>query len=193
MEPEKTRREESVLQAQMCARSTYRSKREKENLPAITAVAAITTTVAATATTVTAPPATATGAFGLRTRFVHNQVPAPEVLTIETRDSAIGVFIVGDFDEGEATRLSREAISNQTDCGGIHTNLSKPFLQLLFRSVKRKITHVKLLHQRTPSARNLTTIAERTEESKPPPRQTRGRAEEGGRNLQCGPVHGLEN
>jgi hypothetical protein len=183
----------------VCARSTYLRKRENENLPAVTAVPAITTTIAAavaaaatasptaittaaaaTTTAVTAPPTTTTGAFGLRTRFVHNQVPAPEVLTIETGNSAIGVFIVGDFDEGEATRLSREAISDQTDCGGIHTNLPKPFLQLLFRSVERKITHVKLLHQRTPSARNLTTIAERTEESKPPTQQTRGRAEEGG-------------
>ncbi len=202
-------KKENVLRAQVCTRSSYRIKREKEKLPAIATVPAITTAVAATApapaatittpaaaTTsapVTTPPTTATGAFSLRTRFVNNQVPASKILTIETRDSAIGVFIVGDLDEGEATRLSRKTISNETDCGGIHTNLSKPFLQLFFRSVERKITHVKLLHQRTPSARNLTTIAERTEESKPPTQQTVWFAEAGGKDLQCGPVHGLEN
>jgi hypothetical protein len=202
--PENTRQKEKALRAQVRARSTYRREREKEKLPAIAAIATPTAatpaaaaaiaTPAATATSTTAiaaPPATAAGAFGLRTRFVNDQVPAPEILTIETRHGAIGVFIVGDLDEGETTRLSREAIPNQTDCGGIHTHLPKPFLQLLFRSVERKITHVKLLHQRTPSARNLTTIAERTEESKPPTRQTGGNTGAGG-NF-SGPVHGLEN
>jgi hypothetical protein len=188
------------------ARSTYSRKKEKEKLPAIAAVPAITAAISATATATTAtittpaatttaavttPPTTATGAFGLRTRFVNDQVPASEILTIETRHGTVSVFIVGDLDEGEATRLSREAIPNQTDCGGIHTHLTKPFLQLLFRSVERKITHVKLLHQRTPSARNLTTIAERTEESKPPTRQT-GMTAGAGRDF-GGPVHGLEN
>jgi hypothetical protein len=114
--PEKTRRKEKALRAQGRARNTYR--RGKENLPAITAVPAITTPVtaaaAATATTITtpaaataaavsAPPTTATGAFGLRTRFVNDQVPASEVLTIEARHGAVGVFVVGDLDEGETT------------------------------------------------------------------------------------------
>jgi hypothetical protein len=143
------------------ARSPQRRLGEKEKLPAVAAVAAITT-VAAPATapaaaiatpaappttaTITATPTTATGALRLRPRFVDDKVPAPEVLTVQAGHGAVGVFIVGDLDEGETTRLPREAIPNQADRGGIHTYLTKPFLQLLFRCVERKITHVKLLH-----------------------------------------------
>jgi len=178
-------------------------EKEREKLPAVAAVPAIPTAVATSATApaaaittaatttsttaIAATPTTATGALRLRTRFVDDKVPAPEVLTIQARHGAVGVFIVGDFDEGKASRLSREAIPNQTDRGGIHTHLTKPFLQLLFRSVERKITHVKLLHQRTPSVRNLTTIAERTEESKPPTWQTGRRAAGGGRDTSVVP------
>jgi hypothetical protein len=116
--PEKTRREGKALQAQGHALNALHGESEKENLPAIAAVPAITTTIAATASataptittpaaattaTVTAPPTTATGAFGLRTRFVNDQVPAPEILTIEARHGAVGVFIIGNLDESETT------------------------------------------------------------------------------------------
>jgi hypothetical protein len=92
----------------------------------------------------------------LRTGFVHDKVPAPEILTVEGSDCAIRLFIIGDFDEGESARLARETITNKADCGGIDTDLTEPFLQLLFRCVERKIADVKLLHLGTPSARNLT-------------------------------------
>ncbi len=99
----------------------------------------------------------------MRTRFVHDQVPAPEILPVQGGDGTIRFFIVVNFDEGETARLPREAVTNQTDRRGIDTDLPEPFLQLFFRSVERKIADVKLLHLRTPSARNRTTIAERTE------------------------------
>jgi hypothetical protein len=51
----------------------------------------------------------------LRARFVDNQVPAAKILTVETGNRTIRVFIAADFDEGETARLSREAIANQTD------------------------------------------------------------------------------
>jgi hypothetical protein len=98
----------------------------------------------------------------LRARFVHHEIPAPEILTVQGSDSAIRFFIIVNFDESEAARLTREPIANQTDCRGVNTDLTKPFLELLFRRVERKITDVKLLHLGTPSARNRLTIAERT-------------------------------
>jgi hypothetical protein len=102
-------------------------KRVKEKLPAVAAVstvpaiAAATTSTTATAiatssTTIATTATTATRALCLRSSFIDDQVPAPEVLTVQGRNGAICVFIAGDFDEGEATRLTRETIANQTDC-----------------------------------------------------------------------------
>ena len=186
------------------------AKRAERALPAISAVAtvaavaaaaaaaattatAIPTSAAATATTVTASTTTAaTGAFRLGTRFIDNEVPASEILSVQGSHGAIGFFIIGNFNEGETTRLSRETISNQADSRGIHTNLPKPFLQLLFRCGERKIPDVKLLHQRTPSARNLTTIAERTENTDSPKEATGLVPQRAGYGI-SGPVHGLQN
>ena len=105
-------------------------KKEDGNLPTIAAIAPVaaistastaTTTAIATAsaaapTAITATSPAATGAFCLRTSFVHDKVPATEVLAVKAIDCAIRILIVGNFDEGEATRLTREAIANQTDC-----------------------------------------------------------------------------
>src|SRR5208283_912099 len=112
-----------------CAPEALTEEKEREKLPAVAAVSAITTAVATSATAaaaaipaaataasttaIAATPTTATGALRLRTRFVDDKVPAPEVLTIQARHGAVGIFIVGDFDEGETPRLSREAIPNQ--------------------------------------------------------------------------------
>jgi len=150
------------------------------NLPAVaavTTVAAITAASAATTTSATiaatasatttaaiaSAPTAATRPLGLRTRFIHYQVPATKILTVEIGDRAIRFFIVRYFDEGKPPRLAREPIPNQIDCGRVDPYLSEPLLQLLFRCRKREISDVKLLHLGTPSARNLTTIAERTE------------------------------
>jgi len=106
-------------------------RRERRNeLPAIATIAtvaaittaptaatsAITTTAAATSTAVAAASTAATGTFSLRAGFVHHEVSATEILTVETVDCAIGIFIAGDFDEGESPGLAREAITNQADC-----------------------------------------------------------------------------
>ena len=107
-----------------------RSMREKrrEELPAIAAVATIaavpatatatTTTIIAASATPIAPAASAAAprSFRLRAGFVDYEVPATEVLTVEAVDSAIRIFIAGDFDEGEAARLACEAVTNETDC-----------------------------------------------------------------------------
>src|SRR6201993_235805 len=137
------------------------------NLPAVaavTTVAAITAASAATAASaIASTPTAATRPLGLRTRFIDYQVPATEILTVEIGDRAIRFFIIRNLDEGKTPRLAREPIPNQIDCGRVYAYLSEPLLQLLFRCREREITDVKLLHLGTPSARNLTTIAERTE------------------------------
>jgi len=83
---------------------------------ATAATSAITTTAAATATAVATASTTATGTFSLRAGFVHHEVSATEVLTVETVDCAIGIFIAGDFNESETAGLAGEAIANQADC-----------------------------------------------------------------------------
>jgi len=143
-------------------------------LPAITAVSAVATitatapiaTIAAaatpsttaamsTATTAeaTAPATTAT-ALLLRARFIDHQIAATEVLTVQRIHRAVGFFIVGNFDESKTARLSRETITNQIDCGRVDTRLREKFMKRIFRGGKRKIPNVKLLHLRTPFARN---------------------------------------
>ncbi len=104
-------------------------------LPAITAVAAISTTVSTAATTTSAAvaattpvasaptaistatasarPARAASTFRLRPRFVHYQVAPSKILTVERIDGAIGIFIVGHFHECESTGLPGETVTNE--------------------------------------------------------------------------------
>jgi hypothetical protein len=93
---------------------------------AVTTVAAIAAASAATATSaavsatasapttaaITSAPTAATRTLGLRTRFIHYQVPATEILTVEIGDRAIRFFIVRYFDECKPPRLAREPIPN---------------------------------------------------------------------------------
>jgi hypothetical protein len=119
--------------------------RKRELLPAVPAVptvaaisaapataatsAAISATAsAATTSAIASTPATATGALGLRTRFIDYQVPATEILTVEIGDRAIRLFIIRNFDEGKTPRLAREPIPNQIDCGRVDPYLSEPLL-----------------------------------------------------------------
>ncbi len=151
-----------------------------DSLPAIAAVAAITTTtiaatpaasaatapataaaVAATSTAVTSTAATAapasaatTGALSLRPRLVDHQVPSTEILTVQGVDGALRVFVIGYFNERETTRLSCKAIADQIDTRRGYTDLREPFMKLIFRRGKRKIPNVELLHLPAPSARN---------------------------------------
>jgi hypothetical protein len=109
-----------------------------------------------TTATAETTPATATSAtLLLRTCFVHYQIAATKILTVQRVDRAVGFFVVGNFDERETTRLARETITNQVDCGRVDTRLREKFMQRIFRGRKRKIPNVKLLHLRTPFARNL--------------------------------------
>ena len=110
------------------------------NLPAVAAIAtvaaitsastaatatttAIAATAAAVAATASATTSTAARTFGLGTGFVDYQVPATEILTVQAGHCAVGIFIVGNFDEGEAARLAGETITNQTDCRGTYSHL----------------------------------------------------------------------
>jgi hypothetical protein len=130
--------------------------------PAATASASTTATVAATSATVTpttaatsAPAsAPAAGTLGLRPGFVDHQVPSTEILTVQGVDSAVSIFVIGYFNEGEATRLSCKAIADQIDTRGSYTDLREPFMKLILRRGKRKIPNVELLHLPAPSARN---------------------------------------
>jgi hypothetical protein len=125
---------------------------------AVTPASATTATVAATPTTtaaaVPAAPTTA-GALGLRPGFVDHEVSPAEILTVHGINRAVSVFVVVDFDEGEAARLSGETIANEIDTRGSNTDLGEPLVELIFRGRKRKIPDVELLHLPTPSARNL--------------------------------------
>jgi hypothetical protein len=64
----------------------------------------------------------------LRARFIDNKVPAAEILTVETGYRAIRIFVIGDFNESEAARLSGKTVTNQTDGRRADSQLSKPFL-----------------------------------------------------------------
>jgi hypothetical protein len=152
---------------------------QRTGLPAIAAVAAISTAIAATpaatasasttaatvaatsaavtsTTAATSAPASAptAGTLGLRPGFVDHQVPSTEVLTVQGVDGAVRIFVIGYFNEGEATRLPCKAIADQIDTRGSYTDLREPFMKLIFRRGKRKIPNVELLHLPAPSARN---------------------------------------
>jgi hypothetical protein len=138
-----------------------------EGLPAVTAVTAIsaastTTAMAAASTAATASssaisaaaPTAATATLSLRPRFVYHQVPPAEILSVKRVYGLVGFFVVGDFDEGEAARLTRETVANQIHSRGSYTNLREPLVKLFLRRGKRKIPDIELLHQPTPSARH---------------------------------------
>jgi hypothetical protein len=124
----------------------YEQEKEsrKEELPAIaaiTAVTTITTTSAAAPTAISAitaasstsaaissATASASGAFGLRTGFVDDEISATKVLTVQAGDGAIRVFIAGDFDERKPARLPCETVPDQTNRRWTDPQLTKPFL-----------------------------------------------------------------
>jgi hypothetical protein len=105
----------------------------REKLPAVAAIAAISTTTisaapAATAAAVTAAattpaaasaaipaaPATATAAaaFRLRPGLIHHQVAPAEILPVQRIHRTVCVFVAIHFYEREASRLSRKTVTN---------------------------------------------------------------------------------
>jgi len=107
----------------------------KANLPAISAVAAIapatttpaamTTTVAAAAAAEPASAATTATTFRLGTRFIDNEIPPAEILSVQRINRAVRFFVIPNFDEGKTTRLSRKTVSNQIYRGGVTTGLNE--------------------------------------------------------------------
>jgi hypothetical protein len=118
-------------------------------IPAIAAsAAALATTPTASAATTTAiatAPASAT-ALGLGPRFVYHQVSPAKVLTVQGIHRTVRIFVAADLHEGETARLAREPVTNQVDSGCCYSCLPQPFLKLLLRRRKRKISHIELLH-----------------------------------------------
>jgi hypothetical protein len=104
----------------------------------------------------TTPAAAPASALFLRTGFVDDEIAAAEVLAVHGIDGAISFFVIGDFDESETARLTGETITNEINSRGIDTSLREMLVQGILRRGKRKIANVKLLHLRTPSARNRT-------------------------------------
>jgi hypothetical protein len=89
---------------------------------AVATVATASTPAAATASApsstapaaVPAPSATAaTTAFSLRTRFIHHQCPAHEILAVERGNGFLGFGVIVYFREAEPARLASKAIAQQ--------------------------------------------------------------------------------
>jgi hypothetical protein len=115
--------------------------------PATTAAPAAASAMTATPSAITAATTSAaTTAFGLRPSFIHNEIASPKILTVHGIDGAVGFLVVGDLDESEATRLSRETVANEIDCRGIDTSLREKFVQAILRRRERKIANIELLH-----------------------------------------------
>ena len=111
-------------------------------LPLATAIATATTATSTTTTPTAAGPCTPTtptaaSTLPERASFVYDQGTAEKVLAVQRGDGFIGLFIIGDFHEAEAARLSGETITNHGDAIGLHTRLSEPCLQLLFGCLER--------------------------------------------------------
>jgi hypothetical protein len=107
------------------------------DLPATLAAAAIATTVAAiapTATTTAAAPATTTTAkaaaptttAALRgSRFIDNNIPAHEIVAVQSLNGAVRFLIVIDFNESEAAWLSRKAVADQRNIRRRHPGFAE--------------------------------------------------------------------
>jgi hypothetical protein len=130
-------------------------------LPAIAAVAAIpaapataamaaapaaATAMATPSAAVPAAPASASAALCLGTCFIHHEVSSAEILTVQGVDGTIRIFVICHFYEGEPAGLSRKPVANQVDARGSYTDLREPFVELVFRRGKRKISDIELLH-----------------------------------------------
>jgi hypothetical protein len=135
-----------------------RDYRRKEKLAVTISVATVSAASTSSATTaaVSAPPATATAAmtappatttaFSLWTSLVYHQCPAQKILAVERRNHFFSFRVVANFRESKTARLSREAIAQQRQGIGLHTDLCKQRLHLLFRGLERQIPHIQFLH-----------------------------------------------
>jgi hypothetical protein len=85
------------------------------SVAASTTAAVTTTSTAASATTAatSAACATTTAAFALWASFVHYDLAAFEIFSVECGYGFIGFPVVADFYESESARLPRETIADQ--------------------------------------------------------------------------------
>jgi hypothetical protein len=90
----------------------------------------------AASATVAAPTAT-TATFALRAGLIHDQRPAEEFLTVESRDGFFGFRVVLNLREAKSTRLTGEAIAKQSERIGLYASFRKQRLHFLFRSFER--------------------------------------------------------
>jgi hypothetical protein len=130
------------------------------------ATASAATAAAPTAVPAASSTAATTGTFCLRPCFIHHEVAPAEILTIQRIHRAIRIVVAIYFDEREPARLSRKTIANEIDARGCYTDLREPLVELIFRSGKRKIPDIELLHLPTPSARTRIRVAVRAEETR---------------------------
>jgi hypothetical protein len=100
----------------------------------------------------------------LRLGFVDHEIAAAEVLTVERVDGFFGVFVGGNFDEGETARLPGEPVANEIDGRGSNSDLSEPLVELVLRRGKRKVANVELLHLPLLLPGTHVGVAERAEE-----------------------------
>jgi hypothetical protein len=91
---------------------------------ASTAVAA-TTTTASTWTATSATGAATSAAFTRGASFVHHNIAAHEILTVQALNGAVCFFVVVDLDKAEPTRLPRKSVTHQSDVCGGDSGLSK--------------------------------------------------------------------
>jgi hypothetical protein len=112
-------------------------------IPTASATASPATAAAVTPPTVTA---SATTSALTRPRFIHNDVAAHEVLTIERLDCASCLLIVLHFYEAETSKLSRHLIANQVDTGSRNPGLGEPVDDVLLSRLKRQVPYIQFFH-----------------------------------------------
>jgi hypothetical protein len=107
--------------------------------PAVSAVPAASSSASSTAAAATSASSTATAeaasasattgaassAFARRTRLVHDDFAAHEVLAIQGLNGARSLVVIFDFDKPESARLARKTVAHQADVGSGGSRLCK--------------------------------------------------------------------
>jgi hypothetical protein len=88
----------------------------------------------------------------LRTRFIHHQRAAKEILAIQRLNRFFRIRVVANFREAESARLPGKTIPQKRQRIRLHSDLRKQRRYLLFCSLERQISHVQFLHGRSPYA-----------------------------------------
>jgi hypothetical protein len=80
---------------------------------------------AASESATAAPASSAPAAFAWRASFIHDNIAAHEILTVESLDGALCFIVAIDLNESESPRLTRETVAHQGyDCSS-NSGLSK--------------------------------------------------------------------